>query len=353
MRPQEDDVVAKERRLGRGLAALLGESRESPTETESSPDFTLEQTAVQTLPEPPISKVASKPASPDHANGSSEKSLLMLGVHDIDNNPYQPRREFSETEIVSLAESLKEHDMLQPVLVRRVGERWQLISGERRLRAAIRAGWTKVPASVRTADDRLVAELAIVENLQRKDLNPIEKALSFRRYLDEHESTQEELAKRLKIDRSTIANLLRLLELPQTVQTELAQGKITNGHARAILPLGDEDDQIAFSKRIQDEGLSVRDTERIVGETLALEDERMGITPPKPRKKTRTKSSHIASLEQKIRIALGTKVEIKQTGRGRGQLVIHFRGNDEFERLTGILLDQSEDDDEDEDSFAA
>ena len=153
----------------------------------------------------------------------------MLGVHDIDDNPFQPRREFSEPEIVSLAESLKEHDMLQPVLVRRVGARWQLISGERRLRAAIRAGWTEVPARVRSANDRLVAELAIVENLQRKDLNPIEKALSFRRYLDEHESTQEELANRIKQDRSTIANLLRLLELPQQVQNELASGKLPMG----------------------------------------------------------------------------------------------------------------------------
>ena len=209
-----------------------------------------------------------------------------------------------------------------------------------------------MPARVRSADDRLVAELAIVENLQRKDLNPIEKALSFRRYLDEHECTQEDLARRLKIDRSTIANLLRLLELPQTIQAKLSDenGKFRMGHARAILPLGEEDEQVALSKRIEDEGLSVRDTERIVGEKLQAEDELMGITKPKPKKKTRTKSSQIASLEQKIRIALGTKVDIKQTGRGRGQLVIQFRGNDEFERLTELLLECSQ---EPADSFAS
>ena len=332
--------MAKERRLGRGLAALLGENR------EGNMDVDVQRRAVRTTPTLTPSQPAPKsaptqtPTQPAQYDAPVENELLMLGVHDIDDNPFQPRREFSEPEIVSLAESLKEHDMLQPVLVRRVGSRWQLISGERRLRAAIRAGWTQVPARVRTADDRLVAELAIVENLQRKDLNPIEKALSFRRYLDEHQSTQEDLAKRLKIDRSTIANLLRLLELPQQVQTELASGKITNGHARAILPLGEEHEQIAFSKRIQDEGLSVRDTERIVGEKLALEDERMGIQP-KPRRKSRTKSSHIASLEQRLRIALGTKVEIKQSGRGRGQIVIQFRGNDEFERLTALLLEES------------
>lgn len=330
--------MAKERRLGRGLAALLGENRDENLESPVTPTRSA-STFTPPAPDP-------SPAPRAKYDAPVENELLMLGVHDIDDNPFQPRREFSEPEIVSLAESLKEHDMLQPVLVRRVGARWQLISGERRLRAAIRAGWTEVPARVRTADDRLVAELAIVENLQRKDLNPIEKALSFRRYLDEHQSTQEELAKRLKIDRSTIANLLRLLELPQIVQSELASGKITNGHARAILPLGEEAEQIKFSKRIQEQGLSVRDTERMVGEILAVEDERMGIQPAKPKKKTRTKSSHIASLEQRIRVSLGTKVEIKQTGRGKGQIVIQFRGNEEFERLTNLLLEIGEGDGE-------
>lgn len=331
-------VVAKERRLGRGLAALLGENREEMRE-----DGTVHFSADVPNSGPSRPPEPADPQKPEY-DAPVENELLMLGVHDIDDNPFQPRREFSEPEIVSLAESLKEHDMLQPVLVRRVGARWQLISGERRLRAAIRAGWTQVPARVRQADDRLVAELAIVENLQRKDLNPIEKALSFRRYLDEHQATQEELAKRLKIDRSTIANLLRLLELPQLVQTELASGLITNGHARAILPLGDEAEQIAFSKRIQTEGLSVRDTERIVGEKLLAEDELMGISTAKPKKKPRGKTSQIASLEQRLRIAIGTKVEIKQSGRGRGQLVIHFRGNDEFERLTKLILSAASDD---------
>ncbi len=334
--------MAKERRLGMGLAALLGERDDNHAPVEPPPEPVQPRRTVEA--EIPVDIPRDPPTEVPHAKYDApvENELLMLGVHDIDDNPFQPRREFSEPEIVSLAESLKEHDMLQPVLVRRVGTRWQLISGERRLRAAIRAGWTQVPARVRTADDRLVAELAIVENLQRKDLNPIEKAMSFRRYLDEHEATQEDLAGRLKIDRSTIANLLRLLELPQTVQSDLATGKITNGHARAILPLGEEADQVAFSARIQNEGLSVRDTERIIGEKLAAEDELMGITKPKP-KKARTKSSQVASLEQKIRIALGTKVDIKQTGRGRGQLVIHFRGNEEFERLTNLLLENGED----------
>ena len=183
--------MAKERRLGRGLAALLGESRDTESVEFSEPE------PLTTLYRWTSSRRAAK-GFRRQIRRPVENELLMLGVHDIDDNPFQPRREFSEPEIVSLAESLKEHDMLQPILVRRVGERWQLISGERRLRAAIRAGWTQVPARVRTAMIDSLRELAIVENLQRKDLNPIEKALSFRRYLDEHDCTQEVLANRIK-----------------------------------------------------------------------------------------------------------------------------------------------------------
>ncbi len=249
--------MTRERRLGRGLAALLGETEEAAgmgevTRASTTPQFSGN------------GDVGSDSAAEVQAptTGPNEGDMLLLNVQEIDDNPFQPRREFSESEIASLSESLKEHDMLQPILVRRVGGRWQLISGERRLRAAIRAGWSEVPARVRDADDRLVAELAIVENLQRKDLNPIEKALSFRRYLDQHECTQEDLAQRLKIDRSTIANLLRLLELPAGIQEDLQAGSISAGHARALLPLGDEQQQIEFCLRISREGLSVRDIER-------------------------------------------------------------------------------------------
>ena len=205
----------KKKRLGRGLEALLGSVTEEPANV-----------TLVTVPD-------------DMDNGSETTSDVMhLSVYEIDDNPFQPRREFSEAEISSLAESLKEHDILQPILVRLVNDRYQLISGERRLRAAIQANWQTIPARVRTADDRLVAELAIVENLQRKDLNPIEKAMSFRRYIDEHQCTQEDLASRLKIDRSTLANLMRLLELPRQIQDSLNGSEISAGHARALLSIG-------------------------------------------------------------------------------------------------------------------
>jgi len=286
------------------------------------------------------------PDPPPQDNGMTEPGVLMLNVYEIDDNPFQPRRDFSEPEIASLAESLKEHEMLQPVLVRRIEDRYQLISGERRLRAAIQAGWSDVPARVRQADDRLVAELAIVENLQRKDLNPIEKALSFQRYIQQHECTQEDLARRIKVDRSTIANLMRLLELPAEVRDSLGRGELTAGHARALLPLGEESQQVDFSRRIQDEGLSVRDVERLVQEKIDEEDaEPLAVIgeggDEKPVRRKRTRNRQIASLEQELRIALGTKVDIRQGSRGRGRIIIHFTGHDEFERIRDQLTDLS------------
>jgi ParB family chromosome partitioning protein len=275
-------------------------------------------------------------ASPE----SIEGGLLHLNVYEIDDNPFQPRRDFSEPEIVSLAESLKEHDMLQPILVRRVGDRYQLISGERRLRAAVQAGWSTVPARIREADDRLVAELAIVENLQRKDLNPVEKALSFRRYLDEHACSQEDLARRLKIDRSTIANLMRLLELPEPVLETLRRGELSAGHARALLPLGEEPLQVEFCDRIRQEGLSVRAVESLVQEKIQEEDGPvLAVVGSDGAKRKRTRSEHLASLEQELRTSLGTKVEIRQGSRGRGKVVIHFSSHDEFDRIRQLLGD--------------
>ena len=314
--------MSKDRRLGRGLAALLGTvDEEERVSTSSLPH-------AGAVPAPHFA--VREPAS-DAPRG---EELLRLNVYEIDDNPYQPRRDFSEPEIASLAESLKEHDMLQPILVRIIGERYQLISGERRLRAAIQAGWKTVPVRVREADDRLVAELAIVENLQRKDLNPIEKALSFKRYLDEHHCTQEELAKRLKLDRSTIANLMRLLELPQTILEGIRTGTISAGHARALLPLGDERAQAALAERVASEGISVREIERIVQEQIASEDGEELPEVAKASKARRAKrSEQVAALEQEFRRALGVRVEILARGKDKGRIVLHFASQEDFDRI--------------------
>jgi len=309
--------VTRKKRLGRGLEALLNASSETVVADD--------QLNIDVV---------------DHSDTERETSttsdVVHLSVYEIDDNPFQPRREFSESEIVSLAESLKEHDILQPILVRIVDGRYQLISGERRLRAAIQANWQTIPARIRTADDRLVSELAIVENLQRKDLNPIEKALSFRRYIDEHGCTQEELAGRLKIDRSTLANLMRLLELPRPIQDALSSSQLSAGHARALLPLGDEEVQVEFCNRILREGMSVRATEQAVSDKIAAEDT-IGISAAT--RKRRTRNRQVESLERELKLALGTKVGIKSGARGQGQITLHFSNKDEFERLRKLLMD--------------
>jgi ParB family transcriptional regulator, chromosome partitioning protein len=300
--------VNNQRRLGRGLEALLGRPPGSPELTDAAHD------------------VAAAPRD----------GLVQIHVYEIENNPFQPRRDFDETAIDELAASLKQHGMIQPLVVRRHDDRYQLISGERRLRAAVKAGWQQVPAQIREADDRQMSEVAIVENLQRKDLNPLEKAHSFQQYLERYGCTQEELAGRISIDRSTIANLIRLLELPEPIQQSIHSGTLTQGHARALLPLGDEREQLSFCRRIQDEGLSVRSTEELVQQAIHQADHEplsiVGGDPPR-RNRSRGSSEQCAALEQELRAALGTKVDIRQRARGRGQIVIHFTSPDEFERL--------------------
>lgn len=310
--------MSKERRLGRGLEALLGRPA----------DFS---------GEPAMGEPAREDAFAAAPAATASESASTVRVQIVDSNPYQPRRDFTEDDLRELSESLAAHGLLQPIVVRKWGERYQLISGERRLRAAIKAGWQEVPAHIRDATDREMAELAIVENLQRRDLNALEKGVSFQQYLQQYGCTQEELAGRLKVDRSTIANLIRLLELPTAVQQALRAGSITQGHARALLPLGEEDEQVAFCQRIQQEGLSVRATEELVSETINAGEEvapllstGAGARPKSARPK---KSQQLAALEQELRHALGARVDVKLGTRERGKIVIYFGDHDEFERL--------------------
>ncbi len=337
----------KDRRLGKGLAALLGtpmDEADGGGDDIGTMPTPVARTAAVSTPRPAAATI--KPAMNAKQFAAAEGaagSINDLPVDQIDANPFQPRRDFNQAEIASLAESLKRHEQLQPVLVRRVGGRFQLISGERRLRAAIHAGRTTVRAEIREADDRLVAELAIVENVERKDLNPIEKAMSFRRYIDQHKCTQEVLATRLGLDRSTVTNLMRLLELPSSIIDMVTSGILTAGHARTLLPLGDEDLQCKMAQQILDEGWSVRICEARIGEMVRAEREAEGITgpPPKGNRGKRAVTPHIEAMQQELRHQLGTKVEIKQTAKGKGRIMIHFTDADEFDRIRAILADQS------------
>ena len=231
--------------------------------------------------------------------------------------------------------------MLQPVLVRPVEERYQLIAGERRHRAAIEAQLHEVPARVLELDDQHVCELAMVENLQREDLNAIEKAIAFRQYLETYGGTQEELANRLGLDRSTVSNLLRLLDLPPEVRDAVMSKSITQGHARALLGLSDPAMQVGACQRVIAENLSVRQTEALVatGEP----------TPPKSRKlrvdgaheigASSNKAPHIVEWEGRLQERFGTAVLIKLRNpqAQRGQIVIDFHSQEEFDRITNLI----------------
>lgn len=314
--------MTKERRLGRGLEALLGRPADSLSDTQDSSSSRIESVI----------------------EASPGERIVRASVYQIDSNPFQPRRDFTDEDLQQLADSLEAHGLLQPLLVRKVDDRYQLIAGERRLRAAIKAGWPDVPVQVRDLTDREMAELAIVENLQRKDLNALEKAVSFQQYLHQYACTQEELATRLGIDRSTIANLIRLLELPHPVQDALRRGAITPGHARALLPLGEEREQVEFCRRIQDEGLSVRATEDLISDVVHDADHEALVTPgvtAKPRATRPKKSQQLASLEQELRHALGTRVDVRLGKGERGRIVIHFGSHEEFDRLRSYLADEA------------
>jgi ParB family chromosome partitioning protein len=321
--------MSTSRRLGRGLEALLGHPFGSTGDAGQA--TTNEQGA----------PMASAEMAPVEAAAGG---MVQLSVYEIDGSPHQPRDDFNDAEIEALAQSLRDHGLLQPIVVRRLGDRYQLIAGERRLRAAIKAGWTEVPSQIREADDRQVAELAIIENLQRKDLNAIEKAASFQQYLATYGCTQEELAGRLAVDRSTVANLIRLMELPEDVQESVRKGLISAGHARALLSLGNHERQMEFCEKIQREELSVRATELMVQEALdqsgepqlSVVDEN-GESHPAGGARRKSRSRQVAAMEQEFKGALGTKVQISQTAKGKGKIVIHFANLDEFERIRGQL----------------
>ena len=312
--------MSKERRLGRGLEALLGRAWDD-SDTATPPAATVD-------------------VSGDTRISRDENGQAWLNCDAIIRNPYQPRQTFDEAEIADLADSIRAHGILQPLVVRLVGDNYELIAGERRLRAAMAADWRQVPVLIREVDDRQMAELAIVENVQRKDLNAIEKAESFQRYIDQYQCTQEELASRVQVDRSTVANLIRLLELPADVKQMVQQGDISQGHARALLPLGDVQEQIEFAKKIKQNGLSVRATESgvqdriqaLAGDQLRIVDSEGNSRPvPRPR------NEQVESLQQELRTALGTKVDLSQSAKGKGKITIHFTSHEEFERVRQLL----------------
>lgn len=261
------------------------------------------------------------------AVGSTDK-LVQLPVKDIASNPHQPRKQFDKEKIQTLSESIQNDGVLQPIVVRKVGDRYELIMGERRLHAARLAGVPNVPAIVRDVEEVDTLRLALVENLQRENLNPIEVARAYRELIDEFGLSQNELAKFVSKDRSSVANTLRLLSLPKKIQTLIFENQISEGHARALLALSTESAQMALAERIVEDRLTVRQVE---SEAVVERKKKTGT------KKKKEKPSHITFLENAIATHLSTKVTVEERRGGKGKLVIEFYSHDDFERLAELL----------------
>jgi len=263
------------------------------------------------------------------ADTADEKDAIhYLSPSMIHSNPFQPRRDFPAESIDSLARSLKEHGMLQPLLVRKTDDGYELISGERRLRAAAKAGLPLVPAIIESADDKKMLLMALVENIQREDLNPIEEASAYRELMEKFNLSQVEVARQVGKDRSTVANALRLLKLPAEVQQLIASGKITAGHARSLLSLGSAEEQLALARAIVRDNLSVRDVEKQSRKKRGKRSAGgIGRKPVSP---------ELADLEEKLRRRLATKVTIKPA-RGKGVIEIEYYGDDDLNRIVELI----------------
>ena len=289
--------MSETKRLGRGLEALLG----------------------------PISREQAE------ATGA----LRDVAVAAIAPNPFQPRRNFDEAGLAELAASIQSSGLLQPITVRAIGSRFELIAGERRWRAVQRLGWTKVPAIVRDFDDRTVLSLALIENLQRDDLSALDAARGYERLVTEFKLAASEVARLVGKDRSTIANTLRLLKLPSDVQELMQAGKLSEGHGRALLAVDNPGEISRLARNAVDNGWSVREVEALVrGETPAKSRGKMMRKPAAQKPAT----ADARRIEETLRKRLGTDVRLTAKRRGRGMLSIAYYSNDDLARLLEIIL---------------
>ena len=261
---------------------------------------------------------------------ASPGPTAVVAIDRIHLNPYQPRKTFDDDELAQLSASIRSHGVLQPVVVRPSGDEFQLIAGERRLRAAQRAGLADIPVRVVNFNDQQVLEAALVENIQRSDLNAIEKAQGFKEYLDRFNMKQDQLAERLGMDRTTISNLLGLLNLPAEVQDWVRVGQLTLGHAKVLKGLHDPARVVALAKETIAKNLSVHALEHL---TKQQKTEAAAAAGSPPAKAEVEKTAHVQAIEDELRQKLSTRVSIKLKGKDKGQIVLSFETNDDFERI--------------------
>lgn len=293
--------------LGRGLGALLQDSDSVNRQTHTAPVY------------------------------DAVSMMNEIHVDHIEVNPYQPRTKFDEEALNELAESIRVQGIIQPITVRQIGkERFQLISGERRLQASKIAGLTHVPAYIRTANDQQMLEMALIENIQRENLNSIEIALSYQRLISDCGLKQEELGERVGKNRTTVNNYIRLLKLPPIIQASLRDDQITMGHARAIINIDNPETQLRLFRKIIEEGWSVRKVEEAVQE-LKLTAENPALRERKPN----MMKQEIRSLQFKLSSHFGAKVSIKTDDKQKGEIKIPFTSQDELERILKVIQFQS------------
>lgn len=297
--------------LGRGLGAFFPEYNEGGVEKD---DARKTKTAVSLEPAERVNVV------------------LNIPIDHIRPNPHQPRTHFKEEALEELSSSIKKHGLIQPVTVRYLGERrFELISGERRLRATKLAGIEEIPAYIREADDEQIIAFALIENIQREELNPLEISLGYQRLIDEVGYTQSEVAERVGKNRSTVTNMLRLLQLPDFIQAALRDERISTGHARALINLKKEEDQQKLLKQIVSKNLSVRQTEDLV-KSFEKKNEQKSIRKPE----VKPGNLFLDEISKRLRSKLSTKVNIKQKGKG-GEIKIEYYSNDDLERLMQLF----------------
>lgn len=292
-------MTSKKKALGRGLDAIL---------------------------QSPETDITSRDISGEFVAGA----IASIPVSKITSNPFQPRTEFEEEALMELAHSVKEQGIIQPITVRKMGyDKYQLISGERRLRAAQMSGLKEIPAYIRVANDEQMLELALIENIHREDLNPIEIAISYQRLMEECRLTQESLSQKVSKDRATISNYIRLLRLPAEIQLALKRKIISMGHARALITLDDPDQQINILVKILEKGLSVRDVEKAIRQLLEL--------PKVKEDKSQEKPEEIIRSQETLKKLINAPVTIRRNNNGKGSVVINFTSDQDLQRILGLL----------------
>lgn len=267
-------------------------------------------------------------APPPEDLAAEKEGLVQLAIGEVEPNPNQPRKNFDEAQLNELADSIREHGLLQPIVVTKAENGfYQIVAGERRWRASRKAGLRAIPALVKQLDAKEVMELALIENLQREDLNPVEEALGYKQLMESYQLTQEEISQRVGKSRSGVANALRLLNLSPAVQKLVENGKLSGGHARCVLAVEDKELQQVFAEKIIKEGLSVREAEKLAKRLQAEKKQ-------KPEKKVNYER---IELEERLSGLTGTKVRITE-GKNKGKIEIEYYGNDEYSRIVSALL---------------